>query len=211
MAAVTLGVAAVVIVVSAWMATAAGAERAQTGLVEWFNHPPQPVATVFALVNPLFRPIPLTVLSVIFLAWVLFTAGAVGARLDILRALAIALVIAELMAQVMKHLADQPRPLVVIDGLDTHGYPMEPHGNAYPSAHTALLVAAVCALWPWTRWPQRVVGVAVAVLVACNRIYIGAHWPVDVLGGFAIGMFAGAVTWLVASRWPIYARSTPPS
>ena len=211
LAVVTLGVAAAVIAVSAWMATAAGAERAQTGLVEWFNHPPQPVAAVFALVNPLFRPIPLTVLSVGLIAWVLFTAGRAGVRLEILRALAIALVVAELMAQVMKHLADQPRPLAVIDGLDTHGYPVQPHGNAYPSAHAALLVAAVCAAWPWMRWPQRVVGVAVAVLVACNRIYVGAHWPVDVLGGFAIGMFAGAVTWLVANRWPIYTRGTRPA
>lgn len=211
LAVVTLGIAAAVIAVSAWMATAAGAERAQTGLVKWFNHPPQPVAAVFALVNPLFRPIPLTVLSVALIAWVLFTAGRASARLEILRALALALVVAELMAQVMKHLADQLRPLAVIDGLDTHGYPVEPHGNAYPSAHTALLVAAVCALWPWMRWPQRVVGVAVAGLAACNRIYIGAHWPVDVLGGFGIGMFAGALTWLVAIRWPIYTRSTRPT
>ena len=147
-------------------------------------------------------------LSVAFIAWVLLTAGRASARLEILRALALALVVAELMAQVLKHLADQPRPLAVIDGLDTHGYPVEPHENAYPSAHTALLVAAVCALWPWMRWPHRVVGVAIAVLVACNRIYVGAHWPVDVLGGFAIGMFAGAVTWLVANRWPIHTRSS---
>jgi membrane-associated phospholipid phosphatase len=211
LAVVTLGVGAAVIAVSAWMATAAGAERAQTGLVEWFNHPPQPVAAVFALVNPLFRPIPLTLLSVAVIAWVLLTAGRASVRREILRALALALVVAELMAQVMKHLADQPRPLAVIDGLDAHGYPVEPHGNAYPSAHTALLVAAVCAVWPWTRWPQRVVGVAVAVLVACDRIYIGAHWPVDVVGGFAIGMFAGAVSWLAANRWPICTPSTRPA
>jgi membrane-associated phospholipid phosphatase len=207
----TLSVSAAGIAASAWLATAAGAERAQTGLVKWFNHPPQPVAAVFAVVNPLFRPIPLTVLSVAFIAWVLLTAGRASMRMAILRALVVGLVLAEAMAQVMKRLADQPRPLAVIDGLDTHGYPVEPHGNAYPSAHTALLVAAVCALWPWIRWPQRVVGVAVAVLVACNRIYIGAHWPVDVVGGFAIGMFAGAVTWLVATRWPIHTRSIRPA
>jgi membrane-associated phospholipid phosphatase len=204
LAVATLGVSAAVIAVSAWLATAAGAERAQTGVVKWFNHPPQPVAAAFAVVNPLFRPIPLTLLSAAFIAWVVLTAGRAGVRLEILRALVVALGLAEVMAQIMKRLADQPRPLAVIDGLDTHGYPVEPQGNAYPSAHTALLVAAVCALWPWMRWPQRAVGVAVAVLVACNRIYIGAHWPVDVVGGFAIGMFAGAITWLVATRWPIH-------
>ena len=198
----------VVIAVTAWLATAPGAERAQTGVVKWFNDPPQPVAAVFAVVNPLFRPIPLTLLSVAFIGWVLLTAGRTRLRLEIVRALAIGLALAELIAQVMKDLANQPRPLAVISGLDTHGYPVEPHGNAYPSAHTAWFVGAACALWPWIPWPQRIVAVAIAALVACNRIYIGAHWPVDVVGGLAIGMFAGAVTWLVATRWPIHIRST---
>ena len=44
----------------------------------------------------------------------------------------------------------------------------------------------VAALWPWLTWPQRVVGVATAAAVALNRLYIGAHWPVDVVGGAAI-------------------------
>ena len=205
---VTLGVAALVIAGSAWLALSDSAEQAQTGLVRWFNDPPQPLAAVFAVVNPLFRPIPLTLLSVAFLGWVLLTVGRASVRLEILRALAIALGLAELMAQVMKHLANQPRPLAVLDGLNTHGYPVEPLGNAYPSAHTAWFVGAACALWPWTGWPQRIVGVAIAVLVACNRIYIGAHWPIDVVGGAAIGMFAGACTWLIATRWPIRSHAT---
>jgi undecaprenyl-diphosphatase len=129
-------------------------------------------------------------------------------RLEIVRALVLSLALTELMARAMKDLANQPRPMAVIRGLDTHGYPVEPLGNAYPSAHTALFVGAACALWPWMRWPQRIVAVAIAVLVGCNRIYIGAHWPVDVVGGAAIGMFAGAITWLVATRWPIRARTT---
>ena len=129
-------------------------------------------------------------------------------RLEIVRALVLSLALTELMARVMKDLANQPRPMAVIRGLDTHGYPVEPLGNAYPSAHTALFVGAGCALWPWMRWPQRIVAVAIAVLVGCNRIYIGAHWPVDVVGGAAIGMFAGAITCLVATRWPIRARTT---
>ena len=76
----TLGGSAAVIAVTAWLATAAGAEQAQTGLVKWFNHPPQPVAAVFAAVNPLFRPIPLSLLSVAFLGWVLLTAGGASVR-----------------------------------------------------------------------------------------------------------------------------------
>jgi undecaprenyl-diphosphatase len=192
-----------VIALSAWITLRPGAGATQTGLVEWFNHPPQPFATALAIVNPLLRPLPLVLVALLLVGWVLLAAPRATERLEILRALVVALVLSELMAQMMKRLADQPRPLWVIPGLDMHGYPTDPHGNSYPSAHTALVVAAVSALWPWMRWPQRAAGLAFAVLVACNRIYIGAHWPIDVVGGAAIGLLAGTITWLIATNWPI--------
>ena len=197
------GTAVLVVALSSWLAVQPGAETAQTGLVRWLNHPPQPVDTVLAVVNPLLRPVPLLVVSLLLVGWVLLTAAGADRRLEILRGLIVSVALAELMAQALKRLADQPRPLSVIAGLDTHGYPTDPHGNAYPSAHTAMVAAAVTALWPWMRWPQRVVGLAFTVLVAVNRVCIGAHWPVDVIGGAAIGVLAGTIAWMVAARWPI--------
>jgi membrane-associated phospholipid phosphatase len=194
----------VVIALSAWLAVRPAAEKAQAGLVLWFNDPPQPFAAIFAAVNPLLRPVPLLVVATVMVGWVLLAAASTAQRLELVRALIVALAFSELVAQVMKRLAAQPRPLWVIPGLDAHGYPTDPHGNAYPSAHTAMAVAAVCALWPWMRWPQRIVGAAFAVLVACNRLYIGAHWPIDIVGGAAIGLLAGTVAWLLAARWPIH-------
>ena len=193
----------IAIALSAWLAVRPGAQAAQTELVLWLNGPPQPVATILAVTNPLLRPVPLLVVSVLLLGWVLLAAPGRTERREMLRALTVALVLAELMAQVMKRLADQPRPLSVIPGLDTHGYPTDPHGNAYPSAHTAMVVAAVAALWPWMRWPQRIVCLTFAAMVALNRIYIGAHWPIDVVGGAAIGLLAGTISWLIATRWPM--------
>ncbi len=190
------------ILVSARLAGLPGAAAAQTGLVVWLNDPPQPLGALFALVNPLFRPVPLIVLAVLLAGWVVTSAGPTMRR-ECLRALAVAVVVAELAAQVLKRIVDQPRPTAVVPGLDVHGYPQDPWGRAYPSAHTALTVAAVAALWFWMGHPQRVAGVAVAVLVPIDRIYIGAHWPVDVVGGAAVGLFTAALTWLVASRWPI--------
>jgi undecaprenyl-diphosphatase len=146
----------------------------------------------------------LVAVSVLLFGWILIAAPAAAQRLEQLRALIIALTLSELTAQVMKRMAQQPRPQSVIPGLDTHGYPTDPLGDAYPSAHTAMVVAAVSALWPWMRWPQRGVAFLFAALVACNRLYIGAHWPVDVVGGAAIGLLAGTVTWLVAARWPVH-------
>jgi undecaprenyl-diphosphatase len=123
-----------------------------------------------------------------------------------LRALALSLGVAELIAQGLKSVVNQPRPTAVVPGLDVHGYPQNPWGHAYPSAHTALTVAAVAALWPWMSRAQRAAGLAVAILVPLNRIHIGAHWPVDVAGGVAIGMLAGSLTWTMATRSPVQSR-----
>jgi undecaprenyl-diphosphatase len=193
----------IVIALSAWLAVRPGAQKAQTGLVRWFNHPPQPFAALFAAVNPFLRPLPLFVIAVVLIGWVLVTSQGRWRRLEVARALAVSLVMSEVVTHVLKHVANQPRPLHVISGLDTHGYPTSPRGNAYPSAHTAVVVAVVCALWPWMRWPQRVVGLVFAVSIACNRIYIGAHWPIDVIGGVAIGLLSGSVAWAIARCWPI--------
>jgi undecaprenyl-diphosphatase len=171
----------------------------QRGFVEWMNDPPQPFAALLALVNPFLRPVPLTVLSVLLLYWVYASARSRAEQHHVVRAAVVAFVVAEVLAQLLKQLAEQPRPLAVIPGLDAHGYPIDPHGNAFPSAHTAIAVAMVAALWPWMDRKRRAVGATLAVVVATNRIYIGAHWPLDVIGGAAAGMVAATVSWLVES------------
>ena len=203
------GVSVVVIAGSAWLAVMPDAETRQTGLAQWFNDPPQPFAAVFAATSPLLRPVPLLVGSVLLLGWIVFGARPDVQRLGLLRLLVIAVTLSELIAQVIKRIAAQPRPLSVTPGLDAHGYPTDPYGYAYPSAHTAVVVAVATALWPWMRRPQRVVAVVVAALVAGNRLYIGAHWPIDVVGGAAIGLLAGSVCWLAATRWPLDQGTQP--
>jgi undecaprenyl-diphosphatase len=200
---VVAGASLVLVAVTAWLTERPDARERQTPIVQWFNHPPQPFAALLALVNPLLRPLALTAVVVLTLGWVLLTAGTTARRLEILRAGAVAAGLAELITQVLKRIVGQPRPTAVIPGLDVHGYPKDPWGNAYPSAHTAVVVAVVAGLWPWLTRAQRVVGILLATAVPLNRLYIGAHWPVDVLGGAAIGMLAATGSWLVADRWPI--------
>lgn len=201
--AVATGTAALLVfVLCAWLALRPSAETAQTDLVSWFNDPPQPLAAVCAVVNRLLRPVPLILLGMLLIGWVWLSTRNRTERLEIARAAVLAIAAAELFTQIGKHLANQPRPLTVLPGLDDHGYPIQPHGNAFPSAHTAVVVAMVGALWPWMRWPQRAVAVALALLVMLNRLYIGAHWPIDIIGGAALGALAASGCWLIAARWP---------
>src|SRR6478672_8820258 len=117
-----------------WLALRPGAAAAQTDLVIWLNDPPQPLGAVLAVTNALFRPVPLALVVLLLLGWIMVTARG-AARWEVLRALVVGFVVAELVTQVLKRLADQTRPTASIPGLDVHGYPKDPFGNAYPSAH----------------------------------------------------------------------------
>ncbi len=63
-----------------------------------------------------------------------------------------------------------------------------------PSNHAVNMTALATAAWI-TRTPGRVVLCVLAAGVAFSRVYVGAHYPGDVLLG---GLWGGAIGWLVA-------------
>ena len=86
----------------------------------------------------------------------------------------------------LKHLVERTRPWLVVEGL----IPLIAEGdpNSFPSGHTTAAFAAVVVWWktlPWT-W-GRVGALALAVLMGCSRLYVGVHFPSDVLAGAAVG------------------------
>jgi undecaprenyl-diphosphatase len=107
--------------------------------------------------------------------------------------------------QAVKTAVARPRPIPTFAAL---GVPIRaigcpPRGNtSWPSGHAqGAFGAAVIlgAIFHRLRWPL----LAGATLVAFSRIYVGAHFPLDVLGGMAIGLaggFAGLSVWRRLSR-----------
>jgi undecaprenyl-diphosphatase len=71
----------------------------------------------------------------------------------------------------------------------------------YPSGHilrTVLLLGAIYLLWP--NGPIRLAVVAFLVLAAASRLYLGTHWPSDILGGALLGL--AGLAWAFESSQP---------
>jgi undecaprenyl-diphosphatase len=81
----------------------------------------------------------------------------------------------------------EPKPLVHL-----------PHQPSFPSGHSATAFACATVI-AWASPRLRVPAFALAAAIAWSRVYVGVHWPLDVLGGAALGvLLATALLTLVA-------------
>jgi undecaprenyl-diphosphatase len=109
---------------------------------------------------------------------------------------------AYLLSYVLKGLFDRPRPEFIppSEYLYTASFPS---GHALLAASTYLTLAGILAqLLPRRRLKAYVLILAlfVVLLVGFSRLYLGVHWPSDVLAGWLIGS-VWAIAWWLAVRW----------
>jgi len=70
-------------------------------------------------------------------------------------------------------------------------------GASFVSGHVMLVSGLAVVVTPYLRGWLRIVPWSVVALVAFARMYLGAHAPLDVLGGFALGLAIGGAANLV--------------
>lgn len=106
----------------------------------------------------------------------------------------------EALGSLLKGTFERPRPELVAHLVDVHSSSF-PSGHAMQSAVTFLTLGALLARVHGSgRLKAYLIAVAVTLtlLVGTSRVYLGVHWPSDVLAGWCAGAAWAMGCWLVA-------------
>lgn len=92
---------------------------------------------------------------------------------------------------ILKPLIARPRPFYVLPEISL--LIPTPGEFSFPSGHSA---SSLCAAWAAFRSMKRKIGVpllVLAALIALSRLYVGVHYPTDVIGGALLGIALGEI------------------
>ncbi|MDX8539885.1 MULTISPECIES: phosphatase PAP2 family protein [Mesorhizobium] len=106
----------------------------------------------------------------------------------------------QVLSSLLKAGIDRPRPELVSHLVDETSLSF-PSGHAMLSAVTYLTLGSLAARFLPDRTTKifaLCLAVLITVLVGTSRVYLGVHWPSDVLGGWCAGFAWAMLCWLVA-------------
>lgn len=97
---------------------------------------------------------------------------------------------------IVSHLWDRPRPFVAHPGV-VHLLVHHKADASFPSDHSAALAGITVALLVFVPW-LGAIGVVWTLLMGLARVWVGEHYPGDILGGYAFGILGGILAVWIA-------------
>lgn len=101
-----------------------------------------------------------------------------------------------LMTAALKLGLDYPRPISVLGWHDIRLLGSLEGHHSLPSGHAAFVMLLALSLWPLITWPYRIGMLVFVAWVGVSRVWLGEHFPADVLAGYAVGLIGS----LMAAR-----------
>jgi len=90
------------------------------------------------------------------------------------------------MVQLFKWALHRPRPISIYQGVSSWGFPSG-HTTMSVVLYGFLAILLVRSFNPRWRWLPFAAAIGMSLLIAFSRLYLGAHWLSDVLGGLSLG------------------------
>lgn len=103
--------------------------------------------------------------------------------------------IAVITGALLKYGLNFPRPVTTLGASAVHVLGDFDPAHSFPSGHAMFAVLIAASLWPVVSRVTRIALVAFIVWAGLARVWIGAHYPTDVLAGYALGFL-----WMAFAR-----------
>ena len=162
------------------------------------------------LVTDYDKLLPVRIVLIALWLWLMIKGGMRGRTVAILVVVVI-FCSDQISSSILKPLVHRPRPCHIIDGApavsNVHLLVGCGGGMSFPSSH-AVNNFAVATLFAWFYRRGRFALFAWASVIALSRVFVGVHYPLDILGGAVIG---SGVALLVIIAWREIVRRWVPS
>lgn len=136
----------------------------------------------------------LTLLGSVWILAVVLIALLIKERYDTALRIMVAGISAAAVANFAKTLVERPRPVMLTEILQREIFVL---GYGFPSGHVALATALSVTLGAYLPKKYWYIVPLWIFIVATSRLYLGVHAPLDLVGGFCIGLLAAMCVLLV--------------
>ena len=152
---------------------------------------------VFDFIMPIITELDYWRIPIFLMLLALLIFGGKKGRIVVLLVAIIVTMSDQLSSHVIKPLVGRVRPCFVVEGVRLLIH--QSRSFSFPSSHASNM-ASMATLFS-VKYPRyKIAFISLAALVAYSRIYVGVHYPADILGGAILGTLCAAIVLLTERR-----------